>query len=75
MEKVKMILPTYVNKFKCIGGECEDNCCIGWDIDVDKETFKKLHKVKDEEMRRMFQKGVHNNPDCMNERLDYGRIK
>lgn len=75
MEKVKMILPTYVNKFKCIGGKCEDNCCIGWDIDVDKETFKKLHKVKDEEMRKKFQKGVHNNPDCMNERLDYGRIK
>lgn len=75
MEKVKMILPTYVDKFRCIGGECEDNCCIGWDIDVDKETFKKYHKVKDEEMRRKFQKGVHNNPDCTNERLDYGRIK
>lgn len=75
MEKVKMILPTYVDKFRCIGGECEDNCCIGWDIDVDKETFKKYHKVKDEEMRRKFQKGVHNNPDCTNERLDYGLIK
>lgn len=75
MEKVKMILPTYVDKFRCIGGKCEDNCCIGWGIDVDKETFKKYHKVKDEEMRRKFQKGVHNNPDCTNERLDYGRIK
>ncbi|HCW53467.1 MAG TPA: FliB family protein [Clostridium sp.] len=75
MNKVKMILPTYVEKFRCIGGECEDNCCIGWDIDVDKETFKKYHKVEDKEMRRMFQKGVHNNPDCTNERLDYGRIK
>lgn len=75
MKKVKMLLPTYVDKFRCIGGKCEDNCCIGWDIDIDKETFKKYHKVEDEHMRRMFQKGVHNNPDCTNEKLDYGRIK
>ena len=75
MKKVKMILPTYVDKFRCIGGECEDNCCIGWNIDVDKETFKKYHKVKDKDMRKKFQKGVHNNPYCTNEKLDYGRIK
>lgn len=42
MEKVKMILPTYVDKFRCIGGKCEDNCCIEWDIDVDKETVNEL---------------------------------
>ena len=42
MEKVKMILPTFVDKFRCIGGKCEDNCCIEWDIDVDKETVNEL---------------------------------
>ena len=34
-DSIKMIYPEYVENFKCIGGECEDNCCIGWDIDVD----------------------------------------
>lgn len=72
---IKMIYPEYVEKFKCIGGKCEDNCCIGWDIDVDKITFKKYHKVKDESMRKMFQKNVHNNEEFTNEALDYGRIK
>ena len=27
--------------FKCIGGICPDNCCIGWEIGIDKETLKK----------------------------------
>ncbi|WP_252250723.1 flagellin lysine-N-methylase [Clostridium sp. ZBS13] len=74
-KSVKMIYPSYIEKFQCIGGKCEDNCCIGWDIDIDKETFKKYHKVKDETMKKMFQKNVHNNKYCTNENLDYGRIK
>ncbi|NFG28315.1 FliB family protein [Clostridium botulinum] len=74
-KSVKMIYPSYIDKFQCIGGKCEDNCCIGWDIDIDKETFKKYHKVKDQTMKKMFQKNVHNNKYCTNEDLDYGRIK
>ena len=40
---VDMISPKYVEKFKCIGGECEDNCCMGWDIDVDKKKIGRAH--------------------------------
>lgn len=74
-KNVKMIYPSYIDKFQCIGGKCEDSCCIGWDIDIDKETFKKYHKVTDEAMEKMFQKNVHNNQYCTNKDLDYGRIK
>lgn len=74
-KNVKMIYPSYIDKFQCIGGKCEDSCCIGWDIDIDKETFKKYHKVTDEAMKKMFQKNVHNNEYCTNKDLDYGRVK
>ena len=29
------LVPTYFNEFACIGGACEDNCCIGWEIGID----------------------------------------
>lgn len=74
-KNIKVIYPSYIDNFHCIGGECEDNCCIGWDIDIDKETFRKYHKVADEEMKKMFQKNVHNNKYCTNSNLDYGIIK
>lgn len=32
--------PYYFNKFRCIGGACEDNCCIGWEVDIDDDAFK-----------------------------------
>ncbi|MCE5221976.1 MAG: flagellin lysine-N-methylase [Clostridium sp.] len=74
-KSVKMIYPSYVDKFQCIGGKCEDTCCKEWDIDIDKETFKKYHKVTDESMKKMFQKSVHINEYCTNKDLDYGKIK
>ncbi len=30
--------PSYYNKFKCIASECTDNCCIGWEIEIDSDT-------------------------------------
>lgn len=31
--------PYYFAKFKCVGGVCEDNCCIGWEVDIDSDTL------------------------------------
>lgn len=30
--------PAFYNRFQCIGSACSDNCCIGWEIDIDKHT-------------------------------------
>ncbi|GAA0070951.1 flagellin lysine-N-methylase [Clostridium sardiniense] len=76
MEKsIKKRYPKYLKEFKCIGGECEDSCCIGWDIDIDKTTFRQYYKVQDKEMKKMFQKNVHNNEYCQSPDVDYGKVK
>lgn len=76
MEKlIRKKYPKYLREFKCIGGECEDSCCIGWDIDIDKITFRQYYKVKDQEMKKMFQKNVHNNEYCQAPDVDYGKVK
>ncbi len=31
-------VPSYYADFSCIAGQCTDNCCIGWEIDIDSET-------------------------------------
>lgn len=74
-KNIKKRYPKYLKEFECIGGKCEDSCCVGWDIDIDKTTFKKYYKVEDKEMKRMFQKNVHNNEDYSNVDVDYGKVK
>ena len=34
------LAPNYITSFKCIGKDCIDSCCIGWNIEIDKETYK-----------------------------------
>ncbi len=39
------IKPWFFDKFKCIADKCTDNCCIGWEIDVDDEAFRKYSEM------------------------------
>jgi len=74
-KNIRMRYPEYLKEFQCIGGKCIDSCCIGWDIDIDKVTFRQYYKVKDKEMKRMFQKNVHNNDYYLSPDVDYGKVK
>ena len=41
--------PDYYKKFKCIGGECDDNCCAaGWQITIDDESLEKYETMEGE---------------------------
>lgn len=31
-------MPEYCREFRCSADKCGDNCCIGWEIDIDSET-------------------------------------
>lgn len=35
---MKQYRPSYYKDFRCIAGACSDNCCIGWEIDIDSQT-------------------------------------
>ncbi len=70
----KILMPSYVEGFKCIGGECEDSCCIGWDIDIDKRTFRKYSRTKDSMMKQKLTKHISKSSECYNDDVDYGRI-
>ena len=66
-----MKIPSYLVNFKCIGGQCEDNCCIGWDVDIDKKTYQKYQKVEHPVMRRELKRYVKVNPDVYNDSINY----
>lgn len=33
-------VPDYYPKFSCIADKCKDSCCIGWEIDIDEDTYE-----------------------------------
>lgn len=37
---MKIIAPSYYPLFKCTADKCKHSCCIGWEIDIDEDTYK-----------------------------------
>lgn len=42
---MKLIAPDYYTEFSCIADKCRHNCCIGWEIDVDSDTYEYYRRL------------------------------
>lgn len=73
--KKRIRIPGYFNKFHCIGGSCEDNCCIGWDVEIDKNSFQKYQKVKDRELSTLISSRIFINEDSFDKNVDYAIVE
>ncbi len=45
--------PSYYSSFSCSADRCSDNCCIGWEIDIDEKTAEFYRGVKGDFGRRL----------------------
>lgn len=43
--KQRIIEPDYSAGFRCIADACRHSCCIGWEIDIDEDTYKKYQHI------------------------------
>ncbi|MBO5333134.1 MAG: flagellin lysine-N-methylase [Clostridia bacterium] len=66
---MKIYAPNYYKEFKCIAGKCNHNCCIGWEIDIDEDTYEYYQSIKGRFGNRLKNDTVLNE-DCACFRLD-----
>ena len=50
LKPVKRLQPRSYHGFRCIGAECEDTCCIGWIVNIDKLTYEAYQGCDDPEL-------------------------
>ena len=58
---MKKIMPDFHAEFACIGGICTDNCCIGWEIDIDRKTLAK-YRALEGELGEMLRQNIEGEP-------------
>lgn len=58
---MKRIMPDFHGEFACIGGACTDNCCIGWEIDIDRRTLAK-YQAMEGEFGEMLRQNIEGEP-------------
>lgn len=59
----RILVPAYMKRFSCIGGNCEDTCCQGWRVDVDRITYHRYRTVTHKKWQLAFRKHIQRNPD------------
>ncbi|MGA3040937.1 MAG: hypothetical protein ABSF54_09150 [Bryobacteraceae bacterium] len=47
MKPAKLLQLRHFDAFHCIGADCEDTCCVGWFVHVDKPTYEKYQNYTD----------------------------
>jgi len=46
----KRLQPRAYHDFRCIGADCEDTCCSGWQVNVDKNTYEAYQRCEDPDL-------------------------
>lgn len=54
IKTVKSVQPKYASLFSCTGPSCEDNCCTGWNVQIDKKTFNAYKQANAPELTERF---------------------
>ncbi len=73
----EVVYPDYYGKFKCIADRCTDSCCIGWEIDIDRESIERYKKCGGDLGRRLSENitvsedGIHSFVLGENERCPF----
>lgn len=67
--------PAYFDRFRCIGATCEDTCCIGWGIPVDRETYHRYQNLPGQQIaNRPLNTLVEINP-ASSSPADYAKLR
>lgn len=74
-KKRSSLTPRYMKNFHCIGTACEDSCCVGWRVDIDRETWNKYRKVRHEELAPLLAKKITRNRASTKSEANYAKVK
>lgn len=70
---MRVLKPDYYNKFQCIANKCNDSCCIGWNVIIDKKSYNKYKKINGD-FGKFLSKNISRNR-INNSDLNYGKMK
>ena len=66
LPQTRLIRPEYSERFRCIGPACEDSCCQGWAVSIDKPAFEKYQSLPAGPLRVLLDENIERTPDDAN---------
>jgi len=60
---IRLIRPTYAKRFRCIGPACEETCCVGWNVPVDRGSYEKYQTLPAGPLRTLIDAHIMRAPE------------
>ena len=73
LKTTTVLQPRCFETFHCIGSDCEDTCCDGWGVMVDKRTYEKYQNCSDPALAPRLHSLITINPTSSSDD-DYAKI-
>ncbi len=74
IRRIQALVPLYAKRFACIGAACEDTCCAGWTVTIDKKTFNAYRQSKNPHLAERLENQVKRTRSLASER-NYARME
>lgn len=58
MKEITVVEPVFFSTFQCIGSDCRDHCCKGWNISLDKKSVNRYLKSPKIEIRNIASESI-----------------
>jgi lysine-N-methylase len=62
LQQAELIHPSYADSFQCIGTACEDNCCKGWTIPLDRVSIDRFGTLPLSPLRTLIEANIQLTP-------------
>lgn len=72
-QTVSALVPAVNTGFKCLGGDCPDNCCTGWRVPIDRTTYQAYQQSTHPILAPLFATRLH--PQGVPTPQHYGTIE
>lgn len=70
----KVLQPRYYARFRCIGPDCEDTCCAGAGVAIDRPTYEKYRACSDSDLAAKMTETIAPNPASQSD-VDYAFVR
>lgn len=64
----------YFGQFRCIGGDCEEHCCSGWQIPIDRPAYLRYQTIPEADLRERLRGKMTLLPDGKRTESQYATL-
>jgi lysine-N-methylase len=58
VRQTTLIRPEYTERFRCVGPACEDSCCEGWTVPIDRDSYEKYQTIPAGPLRTLLDANI-----------------